>query len=106
MLGQNFHVFERNGLFLAQLVFISHFLVQIRDRDSDVNWPMCKISAKLDKRQRSSNLHLEQYQNCLMMSCTRDSDDVIKFFMLLRDFVPEYHHTKFGDNWKTNKGET
>ena len=25
---------------------------------------------------------------------------------LLRDFVSEYHHAKFGCNWTTNKGET
>ena len=24
----------------------------------------------------------------------------------LRDFVPEYHHAKFGCNWTTNKEET
>ena len=29
-----------------------------------------------------------------------------KFLWLLRDFVLEYHHAKFGCNWKTNKGET
>ena len=28
------------------------------------------------------------------------------FLWLLRDFVPEYHHAKFGCNWTTNKGET
>ena len=26
--------------------------------------------------------------------------------MLLRDFVPEYHHAKFGGAWATNKEET
>ena len=30
----------------------------------------------------------------------------IKFLWLLRGFVPEYHHAKFGCNWITNKGET
>ena len=29
-----------------------------------------------------------------------------KFLWLLRDFVSEYHHAKFGCNWTTNKGET
>ena len=29
-----------------------------------------------------------------------------KFLRLLRDFVPEYHHAKFGGDWATNKGET
>ena len=41
-----------------------------------------------------------------MTSYTRDNDDVIKLLMLLRDFVPGYHHAKFGDDWTTNKGET
>ena len=27
------------------------------------------------------------------------------FLWLLKDFVPEYHHAKFGCNWSTNKGE-
>ena len=29
-----------------------------------------------------------------------------KFLWVLRDFVPEYHHAKFGCNWTTNKRET
>ena len=29
-----------------------------------------------------------------------------KCLWLLRDFVPNYHHAKFGCNWTTNKGET
>ena len=29
-----------------------------------------------------------------------------KFLWLLRDFVPEYYHAKFGCNRTTNKGET
>ena len=41
-----------------------------------------------------------------MMSYIRDSDDVIKIFMLLRDYVLEYHPTTFGDDWTINKGET
>ena len=30
----------------------------------------------------------------------------LKFLWVLKDFVPEYHHAKFGCNWTTNKGET
>ena len=30
----------------------------------------------------------------------------ILLLLLLRDFVPKYHHAKFGGNWTTNKGET
>ena len=29
-----------------------------------------------------------------------------KLLSILRDFVPEYHHAMFGDNWTTNKGKT
>ena len=38
-----------------------------------------------------------------MMSYLPPGDDVSKSFL---DFVPEYHHAKFGCNWTTNKGET
>ena len=41
-----------------------------------------------------------------MTSYKRDSDDVIKIFIFLRDFIPEYHHAKFRGNWTTNIGET
>ena len=41
-----------------------------------------------------------------MTSYTRDSDGVIKMLMILRDFVPKYHHAKFGLDWTTNKGKT
>ena len=40
-----------------------------------------------------------------MTSSTRDSDEVIKILTLLRDFVPEYHHAKFGGDLTTNKEE-
>ena len=40
-----------------------------------------------------------------MTSYTRDSDDVIKFFILLRGSVLEYHPTRFGGDWTINKGE-
>ena len=29
-----------------------------------------------------------------------------KLLSILKDFVPEYHHAKFGGNWITNKGKT
>ena len=58
---------------------------------------MCK-----DKEARISTLN--DIKNCSMTSYTSDSDP-IKIFMLLRDFVSEYHAAKFGGNWTTNKGE-
>ena len=41
-----------------------------------------------------------------MPSYTRDSDGVIKLFMLLRDLVQEYQQAQFGLHWIRNKGET
>ena len=45
-------------------------------------------------------------KNGLMTSYLPPGDDVSKIFMVLRDFLSEYHHAKFGCNWTTNKGET
>ena len=45
----------------------------------------------------SSKFDLEQYQY--------RSDDVSNILWVLRDFVPECCHAKFGGNWTTNKGE-
>ena len=41
-----------------------------------------------------------------MMSYLPPSDDVSNFLWHLRDFIPEYHHAKFGCNWTTKKKET
>ena len=41
-----------------------------------------------------------------MTSYLPHSDDVNKLLLILRHFVPEYHHAKFGGNWTTNKGKT
>ena len=51
-------------------------------------------------------LTLNDTKNSLMTSYVPPNDDVSKILWLLRDFVPEYHHAKFGCNWTTNKGET
>ena len=29
-----------------------------------------------------------------------------KLLPILRDFIPEYDHAKFGGNWTTNEGKT
>ena len=42
-------------------------------------------------------------ENCLMTSYLPHSDDVIKILLILGDFVPLYHHAKFGGNWITNR---
>ena len=41
--------------------------------------------------------------NCLMTSYLRHSDDAIKRFCVLRDFVSGYPRAKFGGNWTTNR---
>ena len=65
---------------------------------------LCQISARLDKRNGSSNFDLERYKKLL------DDDDVVmvsaKFLWSWRDFVPEYHHAKFGGSWTRNEGDT
>ena len=53
--------------------------------------------------------HLFYYRLFSAIFDTQQSkDDVIMDLCLLhlRDFVPYYHHAKFGGNWTTNKGET
>ena len=38
-----------------------------------------------------------------MTSYLAHSDDIIKLLMVLRDFVPEYHHAKLSGDWTTNE---
>ena len=69
------------------------------------NWPLCQISAPLDKRELEFDL--ERYQNMAWWRHTYLlAMTSAKFLWLLRDFIPEYHHAKFGCNWTTNKVET
>ena len=92
-LGRNFHIFVKNGLFLTQNVFTSDFLVQIRNQRIEI--APCQISARLGKDKAARFSSWKDTVNYLMTS--------VKLLWLLRDFVPEYYHAKFGGNWTTNK---
>ena len=96
-------VFRKNGIFLAQKVFISAFLVQIRNQRLKID-PCAKLQPDWTKDKGSSNFDLEQYRKLL--------DDTHTYLIvttsanllpILRDFVPEYHHANFGGNWTTKK---
>ena len=96
---------EHFGLFLSQIVFISGFF-RSNSKSSPQNRPMCKISSKLAKGKGSRILTSHDRENDLMTSYRVIVMTSSKFLMLSRDFVPEYHHAKFGGDWTTNKGET
>ena len=65
---QNFQFFVKNGLFLTQKVFISAFLVQIRNQRLKID-PCAKFQPDWTKDKGSSNFDLERYGKLL--------DDVI-----------------------------
>ena len=85
-------VFRKKWHFLLQNVFISDFLARIRNQRLRID-PCAKFQLHWTKDKGTRHTYL------LVMTST-------KFLWLLRDFVPEYHHAKFGCNWTTNKGET
>ena len=96
-LEQKFQFFVKNGLFLLQNVFISDFLARSRNQRLKID-PCAKFQLHWTKNNGTRILTRNETKNGLMTSA--------KFLWLLRDFVPEYHHAKFGCNWTTNKGET
>ena len=104
-LGKIFSFSKNNGVFLLQNVFISDFLARIRNQRLRID-PCTKFQLNWTKDEGTRILTWNNTKNGLMTSYLPPSDDVIKFLWLLRDFVPEYHHAKFGCNWTTNKGET
>ena len=59
-----FPVFRKNGLFLAQKVFISAFVVQIRNLRLKID-PCTKFQPDWTKDKGNSNFDLEQYQKLL-----------------------------------------
>ena len=90
------------AFFLAQIVFIPNFLVQIRDQCPKVD-PCAKFHQPNwteNKRARISTWI--DTENCLMTSYSRQVMTSAKFLMFLREFVPEYHHTKSEGNWTAN----
>ena len=88
MRGQNFQVFEKNGFSVVQILSVLDFSVQIRNQPPKIG-PCSKLQQNQTKDKGSRNSISNDSENGLMTSYTRDSKDVIKFLMLLRDFVPE-----------------
>ena len=95
--GQKFQFFVKNGIFLLQNLFISDFLARIRNQRLRID-SCAKFQLSWTKDKGTRILTWTDTKNGLMTSA--------KFLWLLRDFVPEYHHTKFSCNWTANKGET
>ena len=88
-LEQNFQFFVKNGLFLAQKVFILAFLVQIRNQRF-INHPCAKFQSDWTKDKGSSNFDLEQYRK-LLDDVIPHNDDVSKIiidFERFRSRVP------------------
>ena len=84
-----------NGIFLLQNVFVSDSLARIRNQRVRID-PCAKFQLNWTK---------DKGTRILTWNDTK-YNDVIKTFTVLRDFVPEYQHAKFGCNWTTNKAET
>ena len=100
-LGQKLQFFVKNGIFLLQNVFISDILARIRKLTNVPNFS--SIGQKIRELEFWPGTLPKTAWWChtyllLMTSAKR--------LRLLRDFIPEYHHAKFGCNWITNKGET
>ena len=104
-LGRNFQFFIKHGPFLAQNVFISKLLAQIRNQGLKID-PCAKFKPDYTKDKRAGISIWIDIKYCLMTSYLPHSDDVSQFLWLLKDFFPEYHHGKFGGNWTTSEGET
>ena len=93
-LGQKFQFFLENGLFLLQNVFASDVLARIRNQRLRID-RCAKFHLHRTKDEGTRILTWNDNKNGLMTSA--------KFLWLLRDFVPEYQHAKFGCNWTTIK---
>ena len=76
--------FVKNCPFLAHKVFLSAFLVQIRNQRFKID-PCAKFQPDWTKDKGSPNFDLERYrQNCLMTSYLPRSDEVIKIIAFER----------------------
>ena len=82
-----FSVFRKNGLFLAQDVFILDFLVQIRKQRLKID-RCAKFCPDRTKDKRVRVLTCNNTEKCLMMSYLPCSDYVSKTFMHLERFCP------------------
>ena len=98
-------VFRRKWHFSPSKRIYIVFLYRIRSLRLRID-PCAKFQRNWTKDKGTRILTWNDTKNGLMTSYLPPSDDVSKLLWLLRDFVPEYHHAKFGCNWTTNKGET
>ena len=96
-LEQKFQFFVKNGLFLLQNVFISDFLARTRNQSLRID-SYAKFHLHWTKDKGTQILTWNNTKHGLMTSYLPPGDDVRKILWLLRDFVPEYHHAKFGCN--------
>ena len=101
-LGKNFSFSLKMAFFLLQNVFISNFLAQIRNQRLR-NDPCAKFQLHWKKDKRTQIFTWNDTKNGLMTSTYLLVMTSAKFLWLLRDFVSEYHHAKFGCNWTANK---
>ena len=104
-LGRKLQFSVKNGLFLLQDVLILDFLARIRYQPLRID-PCTKFQLRWTKDKGTRILTWNDTKNSFMTSYLPPGDEVTKFLWILSDFVPQYHHAKFGCNWTTNKGET
>ena len=105
-LGKICSFFVKKMPFLTQKVFLSNFIVEIRNPHLKID-PCAKFQPDMSKDKGSSNFQILTWndtKNCLMTSYLLHSDDVINIIISFVRFFPEYHHAKFGGNWTKNKG--
>ena len=105
MIGQKCQFFLKNGIFLLQNILKSDFLAWIRNQRFRID-PCAKFSSigqKIKEREFWPWMIPKIAWWFLSYLIVMTSANFLK---LLRDFVSEYHHAKFGCNQTTNKGET
>ena len=78
-----FSEFQMKGIFLAQIVIVSDFLVKIRNQLPKID-PFVKFQPNWPKDKGSRILTSNDSENCLMTSYTRDiMTTSLKFLMIL-----------------------
>ena len=95
---------KKFDLFLAQNVFLTDFFAQIGNKRLKIE--LCTKFQPDWTKGKGAQISAWNSTKKLLDVYLPHSDEVSKLLLLLRDFVQEYHHAKFGGNWTTNKGET
>ena len=90
---------------ISKRIYIEFFWLEFEISASEFR-PCAKFQLHWTKDKGTQILTWNDTKSGLMTSYLPPNDDVSKIIMVLRDFVPEYYHAKFGCNWTTNKGET